>query len=86
MLSDLDTLPGTIFICLLPFFPFRGACRAGVDLADTSRFCSSQTHRDEAPAGVAASGPDFPPERCSMIRLRPIDVQRPLIVSARKAR
>jgi hypothetical protein len=33
---------------LLPFFPFRGACRiAGVDLADTSRFCSSQTHRDE---------------------------------------
>jgi hypothetical protein len=34
---------------MLPFFPFRGACRiAGVDLADTSRFCSNQTHRDEA--------------------------------------
>jgi hypothetical protein len=38
----------TIFVCLLPF-PFRGACRiAGVDLADTSRFCSNHLFDDLA--------------------------------------
>jgi hypothetical protein len=49
LIDETETAMGTIFVCLLPFFPFRGACRiAGVNLADSSRFCSSHLFDDLA--------------------------------------
>jgi hypothetical protein len=80
LIDETETAMGTIFVCLLPFFPFRGACRiAGVNLADSSRFCSSHLFDDLAGlflkrvrSGVVPYGTAFKPRiRLSVARIEP---------------